>query len=64
MTSAHSHMKRPTGAEPGRAGPVRGRAGRDRSAGVCGGDLIRWRSAVSVPSSMSCEDIRDAWGGF
>lgn len=32
MTSAHSHMKRPTGAEPGRDGPAQGRAGQGGTA--------------------------------
>lgn len=73
MTSAHSHMKRPTGAEPGRDGPIPGRAGWDRSAGVwvsagtgrcrviCNKD--RSRSTALVPS-LSREQISDAWGCF
>lgn len=31
MNSAHSHMKRPTGAEPGQDGPIQGRAGQGRA---------------------------------
>lgn len=74
--SAHSHMKRPTGAEPGQDGPTQGRAGWDRSAGVwvsletwaLQGNL--WAATRShpgalhwrLPSLMSCEQISDARG--
>lgn len=76
MTSAHSHMKRPTGAEPGRDGPAQGRAGQGRVGPLCWG--CGWgqrlgtagssvgcnkdwsRRTVLVPSSVSCERISDA----
>lgn len=37
MTSAHSHMKRPTVAEPGRDGLIPGRDGQDRVGPLCWG---------------------------
>lgn len=64
MTSAHSHIKRPTRAEPGWDGPVQYRAGQGRVAPLCWGvgESRLWfccfvSAGATGAALMSCEVI-------